>query len=128
MHLAGHFSIICKILKLLSVFFFFLVIPDVFYTNHNKSCQKFERLNDRQKSYKKDWVLMCYVHLVGHFWPLKILHNFSYFGSSKVLKYFYFNKQPLHLIIKKKRKYDYVFPVLLSVWFVHLGGHFLADL
>ena len=70
---------------------------------------------------------MRYVRRAGHFLPHKKPHNFSYFSFSKVLKYFYFNKQPLHLIIKKNGKYDYVFPVLLGVWFVRRGGHFGAD-
>ena len=127
MHHAGHFFLKMLNLGTLSYFFFFLLIPDVFYTKHNKSCQKLESLNDRQKSYRKDWVSKWRVHLTRHFWPHKTLHNFSYFNSSKVLKYFSFNKQPMHLIIKKNSRYDYIFPVFLGVWFVHHGGHFLAD-
>ena len=111
----------------LSYFFFFLLIPDVFYTKHNKSCQKLESLNDRQKSYRKDWVSEWRVHHAGHFLPLKIFHKFSYFSSSKLLRYFSFNKQHMHLIIKKNIRYDYIFPVFLGVWFVHHGGHFWAD-
>ena len=82
--------------------FLFLVIPDVFYTKHNKSYLKIERLSDGQKNYRKDWMSMCYVRCVGHFLPLKTPHNFIYFGFSKVHKYFYFNREPLHLIMKKK--------------------------
>ena len=29
--------------------------------------------------------------------------------------------------MKKNRKYNYVFPVLLGMWFVREGGHFGAD-
>ena len=75
-----------------------------FYTKHNKTCIQFERLNDWQKNNRNDWVSMCYVQLAGHFWPLKVHQNFSYLNFSKVLKYFYFSKQPLHLIMKKKLK------------------------
>ena len=70
----------------------------------------------------------CVMFITGDiFDPLKSFIISVILAPPKFYKVFLFQQITPALIIKKNGKYDYVFPVLLGVWFVRRGGHFGAD-